>query len=83
MNFAQGFKQSGIPVTVVAHCYQQTTFDESDVTDYDYLQAFRTMKKKVSDLRNSADFAALFVAYHEDINNFNNNVCGASYMGKS
>ena len=82
LNFAQGFKQSGIPVTVVAHCYQQTTFSEYDVTDYDYLQAFRTMKKKVSDIRNSADVAALFVAYHENIHDITIPVCGSAYWGK-
>ena len=81
MLFNQGFRQSGIPVTVVAHCYEQTTFSELDVTDYDYLKAFGKMKKKVSDIRNTADFAALFVAYHEDINNINNTVCGAGWTG--
>ena len=40
----QGFKQSGIPVTVVAHCYEQTTFSEYDIADYDYLNAFQNMK---------------------------------------
>ena len=59
----------------MAHCYEQTTFSEFDVTDYDYLRAFRNMKNKVSDIRNSADVAALFVAYHDTL-------CGQGYAGE-
>ena len=66
----------------MAHCYEQTTFSEYDVKDYDYLTAFQNMKQKVSDIRNSADAAALFVAYHKDINNINNTVCGQGWTGK-
>ena len=60
----QGFKQSGIPVTVVAHCYEQTTFREDDVPDHNFMKAFEEMKGSISELRNSADVAALFVTYH-------------------
>ena len=61
--FITGLNQSGIPLTIVAHCYEMASFSETG--DDNYLDQFEAMKNGHDELRNSADAAALFVADHK------------------
>ena len=67
----QGYANSDVPFTVTHFCTEAATIN--DIADTgDLIDAFANMKSSVSELRNTADAAALLV---EDFNS-----CGVAYM---
>ena len=67
----QGYANSLVPLRVVKHCLELATIDDVPASS-DMLSNFRNMKSSTSELRGSADAAALL------INDFSS--CGIAYL---